>query len=697
MTEIVAHAHGGRWAAMRLWVREVLGMVKFAMTDRFGSASSFGGGPIARDLRWAWRGVRLRGWTAGLSVVLMAIAMAASTLVFASADALIFNRVPYPEPDRLAGLSQGVTGRSFAEYRAQADIFSHVAGRQPSATFLTTETEPQQVDVEFVTPGLFETLGVLPQWGRPLVERDRVAVDPTNAVIEAGLAREHFGSPERAIGQTLETSERSLTVVGVMPPTFRFPNGRVKIWRALDHERLNPMFPGMQFIARLAPGISATDAGATLTTRVPHLISRNKTAIELIPQTFGTSPATRDTMLMVLLGAAICLLLAACANVVSLELAGAVRRSHVFSVQAALGATRTTLVRSGLIEGALLVFVATAGAIALTLAGSSAITAVMPEAVALGGINPVDMDARALLVLAGTALVVWLAASLPIVIRASAADVLLALKSDDRGATTSHAGVWVRRAITVGQVALAVILLVGGLLYMRSYAALLNVDTGLDADGVYSLSLTSPTRDYSGETHRLLVERLTDRLRAHPGVSSIATIAGSAPPGSAYAMAATLTLDDGRETGEAGVLTAYDVEADYFSTVGITPIRGRLLARGDAPHMVVVTETFARRVWGDVDIAGRSFTWSNLPVTFTVVGVVPHVRTNRDELGGPSSTAFTMFRLPSPHVAFREPTPSQPDEVDVVNSPAAMLPYRSATLRRAWRPPSFRPSRWWPL
>lgn len=677
---LASSAKGGRAAATRLWVREVVGMMRFALKDRFGSAGPLGGGPVARDLRWAWRGIRLRGWTAVLSITLMAVAMSASTLVFAAADALIFNRVPFPEADRLVGLSQGVRGQALVDYREQSDIFSHVAGRQPSAAFLTGDTEPQQVDVEFVTPGLFETLGVLPQWGRPLVESDRTSIDPTYAVIEAGLAREVFGSPERAIGNILETSERSLTVVGVMPPAFRFPNGRVKIWRALDYERLNDMFPFMQFIARLAPGISAAEAGATLTTRVPQLIPRNKTSIELVPQTFGTSPATRNTMLMVLLGAAGCLLLAACANVVSLELAGAVRRSHVFSIQTALGATRGTLVRSGLVEGAGLVLVATVAAVALTLAGSSAITAVMPEAVALGGINPVDMDARALMVLVGTAIAVWLAASLPIVIRASRASVLLVLKTDDRGATTSRAGVWMRRAITVSQVALAVILLVGGLLYMRSYAALVGVDTGLDADGVYSLSLTLPTRDYNGETHRQLVERLTEQLRAYRGITSTAVIQGSAPPGSAFSMSANLTLDDGRKTSEAGSLSAYDVAAEYFPTVGVAPVRGRLLARNDTPTTVVVTDTFARRVWGSIDVVGRSFTWADLPDQYTVVGVVPHIRTDRDNVGGPSETALTMFRLPTPPAAPRPLAASAPTKMDIVNAPSGRLPYRIGTV-----------------
>jgi putative ABC transport system permease protein len=656
-------------------------MVAFAFKDRFGSSGPLGGGPVIRDVRWAWRGIRLRGWTAVLSVTLMAVAMAAGTLVFASADALIFNRIPYPEPDQLVGLAQGVTGKSFAEYRAQSDIFSSAAGRQPSATFLNSEAEPQQVDVEFVTPGLFETLGVLPRWGRPLVESDRSSTDPTFAVIEAELAREHFGSPASAVGQVLETSERRLTVVGVMPPGFRFPNGRVKIWRALDYERLNRMFPGMGFTARLAPGVSIESAATTLTTRLPHLVRKDKTSIELVPQTFGASIATRDTMLKVLLGAALCLLLAACANVVGLELAGAVRRAHVFSIQTALGATRGVLIRTGLLEGALLVITAFTAAAALAFFGASAITSVMPEAVALGGINPVDVDRRALLVLAGTAVVVWLAASLPIVLRASRPDVLRVLKTDDRGATSSRAGLWMRRGITVSQVALAVILLLGGLLYMRSYSALVNVDTGLDTNGVYSLSLTSPNRDYTSAAHKLLLTKLTERLRTQPGVRSTATIAGAVPPGNGFSMAAAFTLADGRETGDVGSLTAYDVEGDYFPTVGLTPIRGRLPATGDDPSMVVVTDTLARRLWNDINVIGHTFNWTNVPTTFTVIGVVPHVRTDRDDLGGPSSEAFTMFRLPTTPVAQPQPGPvPPPDAAPIVNAPSGRLPYRIGTV-----------------
>lgn len=656
-------------------------MMRFAWRERFEAARPFFAGSVGRDLHWAWRGVRARGWTALLSVALMAVALAAGTLVFATADALVFNRVPYPDATRLVGLSQGVTGRMFDDYGAQSDVFTHTAGRQPSSTFLDTDHSPVSVAVEFVTPGLFETLGVMPRWGRPLVAADVESTSPTAAVIDVGLARERFGSPDRAIGRILETSERPLTVVGVMPEGFRFPNGRVKIWRALDHHRLHRLFPGMTFIGRLAPGVSIDAAGATLTTRLPHLIPRNATAINLVPQTFGTAPATRSTMLKVLLGAVLCLLLAAAANVVSLELAGAMRRAHVFSVQTALGASRSSLVRTGLLEGVFLVFSAVMVAVALSVAGASAISGVLPEAVALGGINPVDVDTRALLVLASTAALVWLAASLPVVMHASRPDVLRVLKTDDRGTTASRAGVWMRHGITITQVALAVPLLVGGSLYLRSYEALLKVRTGLDTAGVYSLAITSPTRDFSGESHLALVDQLAAALEERPDVVSVAKIAGTAPPGDAYTTTATVLLEDGLEAVDALSLTIYDVTPGYFLTVGITPLRGRVLTPDDAPGSAVVTETFARRVWNDVNVVGRTFSLRNMTRIYSVVGVVPHVRTNRDDAGGPSETSFSMFQVPArprPSPAATSTPPRPPDPV--VNAPSGMLPFRVATV-----------------
>jgi hypothetical protein len=168
------------------------------------------------ELRWALRGVRARGWSGALSVGLIAMVLAANTLVFSATDALVFNTLPYREPDRLVTLSMANRTR-LHDLRSYSDLFSAVHGYLQGSTFVTGAVEPTFVSTVFVTPGMFNMLGVAPQAGREFVEADVDATDPPPAVIDDALAREKFGNPGAAIGRLLETTERPLLVVGVMP------------------------------------------------------------------------------------------------------------------------------------------------------------------------------------------------------------------------------------------------------------------------------------------------------------------------------------------------------------------------------------------------------------------------------------------------------------------------------------------------
>jgi putative ABC transport system permease protein len=631
------------------------------------------------DLRWAIRGIRGRGWSATLSVALLAAALTASTLVFSSADALIFNRAPYPEADRLVTPRTSGGQRAFEELRRQTDVFTGISGHQPSATFLNSPSGPEEVETAFVTPGLFETLGVLPDAGRPLVEADRLSTDPTFAVIADDIARRYFGSAEASLGKTLATPDRPLTVVGVMPGAFRYPNGRVKIWRALDFERLERTFPSMTLVARLAPGVTPADAGGTLATRLPALVPKGRTTIEL-NAIFGSASAGRATTMRVLLGAALCLLLAACANVANLELANGLRRARTFSVQMALGASRASLVRVALLEGALLTALAAVVAAALAGAGGVVLTAILPETIALGGVNPIDVDWRALGFLIAVASVVWLLSSLPVVLYASKSSLLTVLKQDGRGVSVSRAGAVIRRAITAVEVALAVVLLAGGVLYLRTYAGLIGVETGLDTRGVVSLGMTMPLPTFSGTVGRSALEQIVERLAKLPGVVSVSKVPGAAPPGNAYTMDAAVEVSDGTTSGPIkAIVTAYSVDGAFFTTVGLTPRHGRTFDANDPPTVAVISETFARRLWGESSPLGRSFRLGPRFPWTTVVGVVPHVRTNRDDLGGPSATAFSYFRPTAPPAQATAPVVA-PVPAAIVNAPTGMLPYSTATL-----------------
>lgn len=641
---------------------------------------------FARDLRWAARGVRARGWTAVLSVLLLATAMAASTLVFSSADALLFNRVPYPKAEELVTVRTAVRPPIFEALRHQSDLFRGVSAHQPSVTFVMTATGPLQVPTAFVTPGLFETLGILPKWGRPLVEADRTSISPTLAVIDAGLAADLFGKAAEAVGGVMTTADRPLTIAGVMPPGFRFPDGRVRIWRALDHQRLTEEFPSMSLVARVASGRPLSDVSAVLATRLPEF-ARKPTAEEfevglggqeLQPYASGPVGTDRVRMLRVLLGAALCLLLAACANVASLELAAGIRRTRLFSLQRTLGASRGSLVRSALLEGAALVSAASAIALAVATLGASAMTSMLPETITLGSLNPIDVDNRAVALLLAIAAPVWLVASLPVVIYASRADLMGVMKNHDRGATATRAGSRVRQIITTAEVALAVLLLVGGLLYLRTYAAFLAIPTGMETRGVVSLSVTMPLETYSAAAGQHLTAQLMDRLRGLSQVVSVSRVSGSAPPGNAFTMRTSVELEDGRATERAYVST-YTVDSTFFATMGIVPLRGRIVDANSSTSEVVITDSFARFLWPEGDPIGRSFRLGSRYPWLTVAAVIPHVRTERDDLRGPAPLGFSFFRLADPPRPLAAAPASQPPAAPPVNAPSGAL-FRSTTI-----------------
>ena len=225
------------------------------------------------DLRWAWRNLRSRGWRPALAIGLLAVALAANTLMFAVADSLVFHRAAYGEPDRLVefqdrdartgrpGGSPSLTPALFDEWRNQRDLFEGVEGHLNKVIFLSGTAEPELVQAADVTLGLTNLLGVRPRWGRPFAAGDERPTDTQAVLISESLARQRFGDPSRAVGQRLETTAGPLTVVGVMPAQFRYPDSSQRIWRALDPR--GPLafgYAGVTAIARLAPGLSFESA-----------------------------------------------------------------------------------------------------------------------------------------------------------------------------------------------------------------------------------------------------------------------------------------------------------------------------------------------------------------------------------------------------------------------------------------------------
>ncbi|MEX2270260.1 MAG: FtsX-like permease family protein [Vicinamibacterales bacterium] len=339
---------------------------------------------------------------------------------------------------------------------------------------------------------------------------------------------------------------------------------------------------------------------------------------------------SRHSTVFTMLGsAALCLLLIACANVASLELASVSQRARALSVQAALGASRGTLLRVRLFELAILLMASVAVGAAIATWGIYALAASLPPGMALELANAIDFDTRAVLFMLVVATATWALTSLPAAWRASRANLMDALRDDTRTMLGSRSAPLLRQALAVGQVAAAVVLLIGALLYARTYIERLGLDKGFDSRGLVTLQvLPAPNASLRGEP---LGDALSGVLTAHPDVIAVART-DSFPPATSGWIGGPLTIDGGAPLSQI-TLSYYGVTPAYFHTLGIPLVAGRWFEAHDTAAKVVVDEAFARRFWPDDSAVGSRFRVGSTGIgrvtEFEIVGVAKHVRPDR--------------------------------------------------------------------
>jgi putative ABC transport system permease protein len=603
------------------------------------------GSTLAHELRMAWRGVRSRGWRAAFAVALLAVAMAVNVTVFSAADAFVFRTVPYAAPETLAvldaldagpfgGTSGYVSARVLEAWRSRRDVFAAAHAYAPGQrSHLTTGDVTERLSASQITPGLLETIGVLPAWGRPFVQSDAVEGAPPVVLIGESLARRLFGSPERAIGQTIRGDRSSPTVVGVMPSAFRFPSALETIWWPLDLAAW-PDNSGVLNLARLAPGMTLEAADARVRRESPSIAeavgaSTRRGALYLRSLESLRHHPGASTVFAVLLGAAVCLLLIACANVASLETAAIGQRARQLAVQSALGASRGSLVRIGLAEGLCMLVASLAGAALLAWWGvqilERQLTRSMREALA----NPLDLDLRTLAFMTAVAAGTWLLTTMPAVWRVSRLSVVDGLRDDPRVMPVSRGAARSRQLLMTGQVALTVLLLVGALLYIQTYENRIGLEKGFDAASIAAIQVSPvPSAPLQGAD---LEAALLDRLRATPGVQAVSRT-WSLPPSTQSGSAARPTID-GEEHDAVTMVHFANVDPEYLPTMGIEVVEGSGLVPGNPSEEVVIDERFARRFWASQSPLGSRFrlggTMSGGDGEFRVVGVSRELRPDR--------------------------------------------------------------------
>jgi putative ABC transport system permease protein len=612
-----------------------------------------------RDVRRGLHAARIRGWRGVFVVLLLGISLAANTVVFSAADSFVLRPVPYPDANRLvqigeispfSGWSPWIAPESVRAWRSTRELFSSIYGYQSNLGRADFAFLP----LASVEPGLLETVGARPIAGRLLMPDDAKAGAPPVVVLAEELARQKFGTPELAVGQSLKVDKSLAVVVGVLPVSFRFPSGNERIWAPLDISSLPPN----RFVANvglMAPGLSAADAAAGVKARTAAVTSQlsppfNGFTRDLQVRAFGPAATGSLRQLFLLLCAAAgALLLVACANVVNLELASAVATRRRQAIALALGASPASLLRAALVEGAVSLIAAMGLAVSLSYAAIGWLVAHLPDKATKALVNPLNADVRALWFMGGIAVGVWLLTSLPPALAAANTSVLDALRVESRSFAGSRRSRCVRHWLTVGEMAVTVIVLIGGSLAVRTYNSLLIIPKGFDTTGLVAVDVRLPPG--SSVLPRDLNEQLLEQFRMRPDVVAV-SMTGANPPATAGGAGGTLTIE-GR-SGDFGRVQfgPYDADADFFTKTMRLPIRdGRDFRPDDPPNAVIVDELFAKRFWPDGHSVGARFRigagWPEVMENgYLIVGVAAHLRSSRDALTSPSDEFFPIYRHP---------------------------------------------------
>ena len=604
---------------------------------------------LANDLRHAvrlWR--RQPGFTI-VVVATLALGLAAATSIWTVADSVLFRPLPHEEPEQLvwiAGTSRELEGArlplslpNFVDLRMDGGTgFEDMAAyRWPLPSTVVLDAAPQSLRVVMATGNLFELLGNRAAHGRTFTEQD--AVEDANDVVLLSDAvwRTHLGADTDAIGRTIRIDGQPYEIIGVMPPRFAFPWSNVDVWVPMSAAQAiqDRDTQYLTVIGRLAGGVSLDAARPRMEAAMGRLVAAYPAdtagkGVTLMPRHAAVIGDARPAMLA-LAGASLLLLLLACANIANLMLARGVVRQRELAVRAALGAGRGRLVGQLAIET--LAIALLGGVLGVVIAHALVRVLVLLAPPSLPRLGEIVLDGRALAFAAAATLVSGLLFGLLPAIRAGAASTGSALRENIRGEGGRHRGL---RGLVVAQLALALVLTSGAGLLAWSFQRLLAVDPGFTAEGVYTFRVAPPPARYEEPARfHAFYDALFAGILALPGVES-AGGTWSLPFSPDYASGRVTVEGRPLPEGSEPTVGIIPVRGDYFRTMEMELRAGRWLNDtdgADAPPVVLVNETAARRLWPGEDAVGKRFRRGRADETdlpwITVAGVVEDAKRAR--------------------------------------------------------------------
>jgi predicted permease len=601
-----------------------------------------------QDLRYGVRMlVKSPGFTA-VAVATLALGIGANTALFSVINGVLLSPLPFPQPDQLVTLHENkpnfeggsVSYPNFRDWRSENHTFSSLALARTYAFSLTGVGEAEQVSGEFISSDFFSVLGVKPVMGRTFAEdEERVGAGPV-ALISVGLWQRKFSSAPDILGKSITLAGRDYTIVGLIPADFHlsipgFVDGQVY---APIGQWGNPILQergaglGFHGIGRLKPGVTIEQARADMERVTRNLAEAFPDAdkgitAKLVPLKEQMTGDVRP-LLLVLLAAVGFVLMIACVNVANLSLSRASRRTREFAVRAALGASQGRVVRQLLTESVLLA--AAGGGLGLLLAawGTRAAIGVLPAA--LPRAEQVGIDARVLIFTAGLSLLAGVLFGLSPALKTSQPDLQETLKQGGRGA--SGARHRMQSVFVVAEMSLALVLLIGAGLTIRSLAKLWSVDPGFNTHNVltFGLSLPPSMAHAKADALRAAFREFDDKLAAVPGIEAVSQTWGALPLSGDDE---NLFWLDGQpkpaNKNDMNWAIDYIVEPGYLKAMSIPLLRGRFFTAQDNEHtplVVVVDEVFASKYFPGQDPLGKRVHIDGFDRPAEIVGMVGHVK-----------------------------------------------------------------------
>ncbi|MEP6922580.1 MAG: ABC transporter permease [bacterium] len=599
---------------------------------------------LLTDIRYGLRGLWRQPGFAIVAVCSLALGIGANTAIFSVINGVLLNPLPFPQPEQIVTFHQSkpnfdagaIPYPNFLDLKRENQTFSSMAIARGTSFTLIGAGEAERVDGRFITSDVFTVLGLKPLLGRDLRSgEDAIGAGPV-ALISESLWQRKFGSATDVLQKGVTLDDKNYAIVGVIPASFNL-FGKVDVYVPIGQWG-NPGLKnravalGLHGIGRLKPGVTLEQGQADLERvmrglAVTYPDTNKNNGAKVIPLKERVVGGVRP-ILWLLLGSVAFVLLIACVNVSNLLLARATSRTREFAIRSALGASKLRLLRQSFTESTLLALVG--GALGLIVAGWGTQLALKVLPTTLPRADEVRLDGRVLLFTFVIALATGILAGIVPALKVSQGSVSNSLKEGWRG--TSRGRVRAQGVFVAVEMALALVLLIGSGLMIRSLAALWKVDPGFRTDNVMSFSLNLPPsmRTASPETTRRTLRELSEKVRQAPGVTSASFALGASPlQGEDDLFFWIEGQPKPAGQSEMNMTLFYTVEPDYLATMGIPLKRGRFFNEQDderAQLVAVIDESFARTYFGGAEPIGKRINIDGSAAPAQIVGVVGHVK-----------------------------------------------------------------------